>query len=132
MALYLAHGEVEATVGQRAVIVDRDDAWVLELSGDLGLLGEPRRVLIGVVAVAAHDLQRHVAPEHPVPHPVDLAHPPSPEEAQRDIAALRPEVGRAFEARFGSRGHARSCSADPRVGATPVADFEAVAFALFW
>ena len=51
-ALDQLHGEVGPAVGEGAQLVDRDDAGVLELAADLGLLDEPADQL-GVVAVVA-------------------------------------------------------------------------------
>ena len=50
------HGEVGATVGEGAQLVDRDDAGVLQLAADLGLLDEPADKL-GLVAVR---FQKHL------------------------------------------------------------------------
>ena len=61
-ALDQLHREVRAVVGEGAQLVDRHDARVLELAGDLRLLDEAADHLGAVAEVVAEDLDGQVAP----------------------------------------------------------------------
>ena len=75
-ALDQLHGEVGPPVGEGAQLVDRDDAGVLELAGDLGLLDEAAEQL-GVAAVAFQEhLDGEVAAQVVVSPFQDRSHAP--------------------------------------------------------
>ncbi len=88
-ALHQLHGEERAAVGQRAQLVDRHHAGMLELAADLRLLHEAADE-VGAVAVAVEqDLQGQVASEVVVPAAVDGAHAAAGDLAEQAIAAGR-------------------------------------------
>ena len=65
-ALDELHREIRPAVDERAQLVDRDDAGVLQLAADLGLLDEPADQL-GVLAMRLEqDLDGQVAAEVPI------------------------------------------------------------------
>ena len=91
-ALDQLHGEVGAAVGERAELVDGDDARVLELPADAGLLDEAADD-VGVAAVAGlEDLHGEVAAEVGVAGLEDDAHAAAGDLAQDLVAGDRGPV----------------------------------------
>jgi hypothetical protein len=74
VALDQLHGEEGPAVGEGAQLVDGDDAGVLELAADLGLLDEAADHLGILAEVVAEDLQGDVAAEVGVAALEDRAH----------------------------------------------------------
>ena len=98
-AAHLLHGEPEAGVGQHAVIVDGDDARVLELGGDPGLGEEAGAEVLGVDERGAEHLHRQGAVEDPVADAPHLA-----EAAGGDAAEVLVAVGEEAGERAPARG----------------------------
>ncbi len=100
------HGDVEPGVGKPAQLVDRDDARVLELAGDLGLLDEATDHLGAVAVLLQDDLDGHVAADIDVAALEHDAHAAAGDLAEKLVA---PGVSRR-------RGHVlgtRQCGPRP-------------------
>ena len=102
------HREVHVAARARAQVVHRDDAWVVELAGDLRLLEEAseRAVRVGSPAPpCALDLHGQRPVQVLVPDLQDHAHAPARELALDPIALVwRAPAGDALDDRLGGRG----------------------------
>ena len=109
LATHKFHHIEKAPVGQRADVVDRNDAGVLELREDAGF-GVQARQRRGIRS-AAENLHRDVAAQGAVGHAIDGAHAAAPERLHQLVARARQvgQVGDVLEVpECGVRqGHAR-------------------------
>src|SRR5262249_36217208 len=97
-------GEVRTGVAEGAELVDRDDAGVLELAADLGLLDEPADQR-GLVPMRLEEhLDRQLAAQVAVAASEDGPHPAPPDLAEELVAGGTGEV-RAPPWRRGRNGH---------------------------
>ncbi len=85
-ALNLVHRVVVAPIRQLADLVDGDDARVLKLGADTGLLDEPTDGLGVVQLLGVDDPHGQGALEHHVAHSANLGHVPQPEDPQVQVA----------------------------------------------
>ncbi len=90
LALHPLHGDVgDALLGVGAGVVDGDDAGMVEASGGLRLGHEALLELLlhlGVDALGAEDLERHLAPQAGVVDQVDASHRPSAQLGEDSVA----------------------------------------------
>ena len=102
------HRDVETGVGEPAQLVNRDDARVLELAGDLRLLDEATDHLGAVAVLLEDDLDGHVAADIDVAALEHDAHASAGDLAEELYAPASPaDVGMSSE--HGSAGLAPSC-----------------------
>ena len=81
-AAHLLHRVVRPAVVQGADVVHGHHAWVLQVGGDPGLVGEPpQRDLVGRTLLS-QDLAHQVPVEHPIEHTPHLAHTAAAEQAE--------------------------------------------------
>ncbi len=85
-AVHELHGVERAAVGQRAGVVDRHDARVLEAREDAGLVEQPAG---GVGLVGVQDLECDVAVELGVARAVDRTHAAAAERGDEGVARAR-------------------------------------------
>src|SRR5262249_34118045 len=118
-ALDEAHGEEGAAVRVDAEIVDGDDAGVVELAGDVGLLDETRAAAGAAVEA---DLHGDVAVERLVADAQDAAHAAARDLADGSISGRTGPVGAAVRVSVGlERSGVRSRdSREPQVFACDV------------
>jgi len=97
VALHEFHREVHAPVPVDSYLVDRDDAGVIELAGDLRLLEEAAERLIVdggrltrvlVAPLSEHDLQGERSPRVLVEDAVDDAHPAFGDRALENVSLV--------------------------------------------
>ena len=97
-------------VGQRAQLVDRHHAGMLELAADLRLLDEPVDQVGPLAVLVEQDLQRQVAAEGRVAAPEHSSHPAPGDLAEELVSAGRSiDLGiAAIRSRSAARGPDRS------------------------
>jgi hypothetical protein len=87
-ARYVLHGYVVGAVFGLALVVDLDDAGVVERRRVLGLAPEALDEPLVVRVLPPEDLERHVPAQDLVPGQVNLGHPPAADGLAEDVAAV--------------------------------------------
>ena len=85
-AIDLSHGEPQAPVGQLALVVQGDDAGVLEAAGEARLAQEALALVRALRHLPAHDLHGERALQVGVPDPLDHPHRAAADAALVGIA----------------------------------------------
>ncbi|MFO0799706.1 MAG: hypothetical protein U0804_19725 [Gemmataceae bacterium] len=89
VALDELHRQKRAAVGEGAEVVDRGDAGVLELAGDVSLVGEPAGDAAVRGELRLEELDRHLAAEGGVGGAEDGAHAAAGDLGAEDVPAAR-------------------------------------------